>query len=189
MPLPSMRLRLPEADSVDCSWRTASANRAVGFDMRIGLGYDIHRLAEKRPLILGGVPVPYEKGLLGHSDADVLLHAVIDALLGAARLGDIGVWFPDTDGAYEGIDSRTLLEQIWRKVTAANWRLGNLDAVVMAERPKLRPFIPRMETAIAHVLGVSADRISIKATTAERLGFVGREEGIAAQAVVLLKPL
>ncbi len=155
--------------------------------MRIGLGYDVHRLVEDQKLILGGVDIPYQKGLLGHSDADVLLHAVIDALLGAANLEDIGALFPNTDKQYQGINSLTLLDQAWRKVTQYDWRLGNIDVVVMAEQPKLRPFISEMISNISTTLDVVPDRISIKATTTEKLGFIGREEGIASQAVVLLE--
>ncbi len=154
--------------------------------MRIGLGYDVHQLVENRKLILGGVEIPFSKGLLGHSDADVVLHAIIDAMLGAAGLGDIGVLFPDTDKQFEGIDSLTLLDQTWQKVTHNNWNMGNLDVVIMAERPKLRSFIPEMIKKISETIVVSPDAVSIKATTTEKLGFVGREEGIAAQAVILL---
>ena len=155
--------------------------------MKIGIGYDVHRLVENRPLMLGGVKIPYRKGLAGHSDADVLLYAVIDALLGAAQMGDIGTHFPDTDSRYEGIGSLVLLDRVWRELQFDGWKLGNLDTVVMAENPKLGPFIPEMRAGIADTLDTDADRISIKATTTERLGFVGREEGIAAQAVVLLR--
>ena len=155
--------------------------------MKIGIGYDVHRLGDNRPLILGGVEIPYRKGLLGHSDADVLLHAVIDSLLGAAHLGDIGTLFPDTDQQYSGISSISLLDRVWRRIEFENWKLGNLDVVVMAEKPRLNPFIPQMITKMANTLNVAADQVSIKATTTEKLGFVGREEGIAAQAVVLLQ--
>lgn len=154
--------------------------------MRIGTGFDVHRLVENRKLILGGVDIPFEKGLLGHSDADVLLHAITDALLGAANLGDIGALFPDTDKQYKGADSRLLLKEAYRRVLEKGYQLENMDAVVMAQKPKLRPYIAEMQKNIASVLSVEADQVSIKATTTEKLGFTGREEGIAAQAVVLL---
>lgn len=154
--------------------------------MRIGHGYDVHRLVEKRALILGGVPIPYEKGLLGHSDADVLLHAVSDALLGAAGLGDIGLHFPDTDSAYRNADSIELLRQVVEKIETAGFHVGNIDATVVAEAPKLRPYLDRMRENIAAVCGVSEDTVNIKATTEEKLGFTGSGEGIAAHAVCLL---
>ncbi|PCI23652.1 MAG: 2-C-methyl-D-erythritol 2,4-cyclodiphosphate synthase [SAR324 cluster bacterium] len=154
--------------------------------MRVGMGYDIHALVSGCKLVLGGIEVPHRMGLLGHSDADVLVHALMDALLGAANLGDIGVLFPDTDPEYKGISSLILLAEVYKKVREQNWKLENLDIVVMAEAPKLRPYIPRMVKKISDTMKILPDRISIKATTAERLGFIGREEGIAAQAVVLL---
>lgn len=154
--------------------------------MRIGTGFDVHRLVENRKLILGGVEIPFEKGLLGHSDADVLLHAITDAILGAANMGDIGALFPDTDDQYKGADSSLLLKEAYRRVLQKGYQLENLDAVVMAQKPKLRPYISEMQKNIASVLSVEADQVSIKATTTEKLGFTGREEGIAAQAVVLL---
>lgn len=155
--------------------------------MRIGMGYDVHRLTEGRPLILGGVNIPHNLGLDGHSDADVLLHAISDALLGAAALGDIGLHFPDTDDKWKGADSMKLLEAVYEKVKARGYELGNLDATIMAQKPKLRPYIDEMRKKIADCLKVDIDQISVKATTEEKLGFTGREEGIAAHAVVLLK--
>lgn len=156
--------------------------------MRIGHGYDVHRLAEGRRLILGGVEIPCHLGLLGHSDADVLTHAVMDALLGAACLGDIGSAFPDTDPAYEGISSMVLLERVAQRILAAGYQLGNLDATILAQRPKLAPYIPQMRENLAARLGVPVTRVNVKATTEEGLGFTGRGEGIAAHAVVLLFP-
>ena len=155
--------------------------------MRIGHGYDVHRLVEGRKLILGGVEIPYEKGLLGHSDADVLLHAVTDALLGAAALGDIGRHFPDTDPRYKGIDSRILLRHAVGLVREKGWRVENVDATVIAQKPKLAPYIDRMKENIAEDLGIAPDQVNVKATTEERLGFTGREEGIAAHAVCLIE--
>ena len=155
--------------------------------MRIGHGYDVHRLTEGRKLILGGVEIPFEKGLLGHSDADVLLHAVSDALLGAAALGDIGVLFPDSDPAYAGADSLLLLQRVVLTVRAAGYALSNLDCTVLCQRPKLRPYIDAMRGNIASVCGVGVERVSVKATTEEGLGFTGSGEGIAAHAVCLLE--
>ncbi len=155
--------------------------------MRIGHGYDVHRVTEGRKMILGGVEIPYEKGLLGHSDADVLLHAVTDAILGAAALGDIGRHFPDTDPRYKGIDSRILLRDAAALVKEEGYRVGNVDATVIAQKPKLAPYIDRMKENIAADLGIEADRVNVKATTEERLGFTGREEGIAAHAVCLIE--
>lgn len=155
--------------------------------MRIGHGYDVHRLVEGRDLILGGVKIDYEKGLLGHSDADVLLHAVSDALLGAAGLGDIGKHFPDTDPKYKGADSRRLLEIVGQKVAAAGYRVSNIDVTMIAQRPKLRSFIPQMEKNIADALGIAPDRVNVKATTEEGLGFTGTGEGMACHAVCLLE--
>lgn len=155
--------------------------------MRIGHGYDVHRLVEGRDLILGGVKINYEKGLLGHSDADVLLHAVSDALLGAAGLGDIGKHFPDTDPQYKGADSLKLLEIVGQKVKAAGYRVSNIDVTMIAQRPKLRDYIPRMEENIAGALGISPDRVNVKATTEEKLGFTGTGEGMACHAVCLLE--
>ena len=157
--------------------------------MRIGIGYDIHRLAENRRLIIGGVEIPYEKGLLGHSDADVLVHALMDALLGAAALGDIGKHFPDTDPAYKGISSMKLLEHVRDLIAEKGYIVENIDATIIAQKPKLRPFIEQMENNVAGTLGISADQVNIKATTEEWLGFTGREEGIASQAVCSLSGL
>lgn len=155
--------------------------------MRVGMGYDVHRLVPDRDLILGGVKIDYELGLLGHSDADVLLHAVMDAVLGAAALGDIGKHFPDTDPAYKGADSLQLLEAVRDLVEREGYRVGNIDATIIAQRPKMRPHIDRMRENIARALKVEVSRINVKATTEEGLGFTGSGEGIAAQAVCLLE--
>ena len=155
--------------------------------MRIGHGYDVHRLVPGRKLILGGVEVPFEKGLDGHSDADVLVHAVMDAMLGAAALGDIGKLFPDNDDAYLGADSMELLKKVRDALRAHGWRLGNLDVTVIAQRPKLAPFIDTMRSNIADALETDVSNISVKATTEERLGFTGSGEGIAAHAVCLIE--
>ena len=154
---------------------------------KIGTGFDTHRLVENRRLILGGVEIPYEKGLLGHSDADVLTHALMDALLGAAALGDIGQMFPDNDPAYEGADSIGLLREVCGRLRSAGYRLGNADCTIIAQAPKLMPYLPQMRETLALACGTQPDRISVKATTEERLGFTGRGEGIAAQAVVLIE--
>lgn len=154
--------------------------------MRIGHGYDVHRLCENRKLILGGVEIEYEKGLLGHSDADVLLHAISDALLGAAAMGDIGCLFPDTDPKYEGADSLVLLKDVAEKIKEKGYFTVNIDATVLAQRPKLKPFIPRMRENIANAIGVDVDCVSVKATTEEGLGFTGTGEGIAAHCVCLI---
>ena len=161
--------------------------RSGGIVQRIGLGYDVHQLVEGRRLILGGVDIPFEFGLEGHSDADVLSHVVIDALLGAAGLGDIGRLFPDTDDAFKGISSLVLLKRTAEALTDANVSIGNIDATVMAQRPRLEPNIAEMEANIAAALDISSDRISVKATTTEKLGFVGKEEGMAAQAVAIVE--
>lgn len=155
-------------------------------NMRIGHGYDVHRLTPGRKLILGGVLIPYEKGLLGHSDADVLSHAISDALLGALALGDIGKWFPDTDERYEGADSLVLLGQVAAMLAERGWQIGNIDATILAQRPKLRGYIDTMRENLAKACGVSPDQVSVKATTEEGLGFTGKGEGIAAHAVCLL---
>ena len=155
--------------------------------MRIGHGYDVHRLVEGRDLILGGVKIDYEKGLDGHSDADVLLHAVSDALLGAAGLGDIGRHFPDTDPKYKGADSLLLLKTVAEKVTAAGYRVSNIDVTMLAQRPKLKDFIPQMEENIAHAVGIAPSRVNVKATTEEKLGFTGTGEGMSCHAVCLLE--
>ncbi|MCH4039726.1 MAG: 2-C-methyl-D-erythritol 2,4-cyclodiphosphate synthase [Lachnospiraceae bacterium] len=150
---------------------------------RIGTGYDVHRLTEGRKLIIGGVEIPYEKGLLGHSDADVLLHAIMDALLGAAAAGDIGLHFPDNDPAYEGASSLMLLRKVGGILTNKGYYINNIDATIIAQAPKMRPYIDEMRENIATVLGIPVDRVSVKATTEEHLGFTGRGEGISAQAV------
>ena len=155
--------------------------------MRIGHGYDVHKLVEDRDLILGGVKIPFEKGLLGHSDADVLLHAVSDALLGAAALGDIGKHFPDTDPAYKGADSAKLLAVVGEKIAQKGHRVGNIDVTMIAQKPKLRPYIAQMEQNIAASLGIDVDRVNIKATTEEHLGFTGDGSGMACHAVCLLE--
>ena len=155
--------------------------------MRIGHGYDVHRVVECRDLILGGVQIPYEKGLLGHSDADVLLHAVSDALLGAAALGDIGKHFPDTDPAYKGADSLKLLEIVAQRVKNAGFSVSNVDVTMIAQAPKLRPYIDTMRQNIANAIGVTVDRVNVKATTEEHLGFTGTGEGMACHAVCLLE--
>ena len=154
--------------------------------MRVGTGYDVHRLLEDRKLILGGVEIPYEKGLLGHSDADVLVHAVMDALLGAAALGDIGGHFPDSDPRYEGADSLALLREVCRILREAGFEPGNVDATIVAQAPKLAPHIPAMRRNIAAAMGLDTSCVSVKATTEERLGFTGEGLGIAAQAAALI---
>lgn len=155
--------------------------------MRIGHGYDVHRLTPGRDLILGGVKIPYDLGLDGHSDADVLLHAVMDALLGAAGLGDIGRHFPDTDPKYKGVSSMLLLRQVGEKLRAAGFSVGNIDVTMIAQRPKLKDYIPQMQENIASVLGLDPSRVNVKATTEERLGFTGTGEGMACHAVCLLE--
>lgn len=156
-------------------------------DFRIGHGYDVHRLVPGRPLILGGVEIPYEKGLDGHSDADVLIHAVMDAVLGALALGDIGRHFPDTDPQYEGISSLKLLEHVVALMTQKGYTLGNMDATILAQKPRLASYIPTMSARLAAAFRTEADRINVKATTEEHLGFTGRGEGISAHAVCILK--
>lgn len=157
--------------------------------MRIGHGYDVHRLVEGRDLILGGVKIPYEKGLLGHSDADVLLHAVSDALLGAAGLGDIGRHFPDTDPKYKGADSLELLRQVYRKISEKGYKVGNIDVTMIAQRPKLKDYIPQMQANIAAAVETAPDRVNVKATTEEKLGFTGTGEGMSCHAVCLLEEI
>ncbi|MCX7896462.1 MAG: 2-C-methyl-D-erythritol 2,4-cyclodiphosphate synthase [Rhodocyclaceae bacterium] len=159
----------------------------MSVELRIGQGFDIHALVEGRPLILGGVTIPHETGLAGHSDADCLLHAIIDALLGAAGLGDIGGMFPDTDPAWRGADSQRLLALALARIKEAGWRVVNVDATVIAQAPRLSPYIPAMRANLAAVLGLAVERLNIKAKTMERLGALGRGEGIAAEAVVLLQ--
>lgn len=151
--------------------------------MRVGMGYDVHRLVEDRELILGGVTIPYEKGLLGHSDADVLLHAIMDALLGAAALGDIGKHFPDTDDQYKGISSIALLEKVAKLLEKECYMIENIDATIIAQQPKMRPYIEQMEENIANALGIEKNRVNVKATTEEGLGFTGQKEGISSQAI------
>lgn len=155
--------------------------------LRVGHGYDVHRLAEGRALILGGVTVPFDRGLLGHSDADVLTHAVMDALLGAAALGDIGKLFPDSDEAYAGADSIALLERVTALLREHGWQVGNVDATVVAQTPKLAPYVPEMRRRLAEAMGLDMDCVSVKATTEERLGFTGSGEGMAAHAVALIE--
>ena len=157
--------------------------------MRIGHGYDVHRLVEGRKLILGGVDIPYERGLLGHSDADVLVHAIMDAILGAAGLGDIGKLFPDSDERYAGADSLGLLAEVMRVLRGAGYELGNVDATVVAQRPRLAPYIEQMRENIARAAGAGVSQISVKATTEEKLGFTGDGSGIAAHAVALITPV
>ena len=155
-------------------------------NIRIGNGYDIHQLAEGRPLILGGINIPHELGLLGHSDADVLTHSIMDALLGALSLGDIGHYFPPSDPKWKGADSTILLEQVLKIVSSQGWKIGNIDSTIVAEQPKLKPHLKSMRDALAQTMAIEIDQISIKATTNERLGPIGRQEGICAYAVVLL---
>ena len=155
--------------------------------LRVGHGYDVHRLVEGRALILGGVTVPFDRGLLGHSDADVLTHAVMDALLGAAALGDIGKLFPDSDAAYAGADSIALLERVTALLREHGWQVGNVDATVVAQTPKLAPYVPDMRRRLAEAMGLDVDCVSVKATTEERLGFTGSGEGMAAHAVALIE--
>lgn len=154
--------------------------------LKVGQGFDVHQLVEGRPCIIGGVTIPYEKGLLGHSDADVLLHAVSDAILGALGLGDIGRHFPDTDPAFKGADSVKLLQRVWEMSKEKGYRLGNLDATIIAQQPKMAPYIPQMVEVIARVLESDPQLVNVKATTTEHLGFTGRGEGIAAQCIVCL---
>lgn len=154
--------------------------------IRVGQGFDVHQLAEGRKCIIGGVEIPYEKGLLGHSDADVLLHVVADAILGALALGDIGKHFPDTDEAFKDADSLELLKHVWKLAKERDYRLGNLDATIIAQAPKMAPHIPQMRAIIANALEADLDQVNVKATTTEWLGFVGRGDGIAAQSVVCL---
>ncbi len=156
-------------------------------NLRVGHGYDVHRLVDGRPLILGGVKIPHTQGLDGHSDADVLIHAVMDALLGAAALGDIGLLFPDTDPAYEGVSSLKLLQAVGERLGKAGYQIVNIDATVLAERPKLSPYRAAMRDNITHALAIEPTRVSVKATTEEGLGFTGRGEGIAAHSVVLIE--
>ncbi|HML66443.1 MAG TPA: 2-C-methyl-D-erythritol 2,4-cyclodiphosphate synthase [Dysgonomonas sp.] len=155
--------------------------------IRVGFGYDVHRLADNRDLWLGGIKIEHSQGLLGHSDADVLIHAICDAILGAANLRDIGFHFPDTAGEYKDIDSKILLKKTLEVITEKGYSIGNIDATICAERPKINPHIPQMQKVMAEILDISVDDISIKATTSEKMGFVGREEGFAAYAVALIE--
>lgn len=155
--------------------------------MRVGLGYDVHKLAENRKLIVGGVDIPYEKGLLGHSDADVLIHAIMDALLGASKLGDIGVLFPDSDPKYKDISSITLLKYVKEAMDKKIIKIINIDSIIVAQKPKMRPYIEEMEKNIAKALGISTDDVNVKATTEEELGFTGSGEGISSKAVCLIE--
>ncbi len=155
--------------------------------IRIGQGYDVHRLVQGRKLVLGGVDIPFEKGLLGHSDADVLAHAIMDALLGAAAMGDIGKLFPDSDERYRGADSLQLLREVCRKLRAAGYEIGNVDSTVVAQAPKLAPYIPQMRQNIAAAAEVEPEQVSVKATTEEQLGFTGSGDGVSAQAIALLQ--
>ncbi len=173
-----------------CGWlnkeKKGSAEARLRIHMRVGLGYDVHKLVEGRLLILGGVTIPYEKGLLGHSDADVLVHAVMDALIGAMGLGDIGKHFPDTDPAYKGADSIGLLRHVGALMTSKGYELGNIDATIIAEKPKMAPHIELMQKNIAEALGADISQVNVKATTEEGLGFTGDGSGISAQAVCLI---
>ena len=157
--------------------------------MRIGIGYDVHKLVENRALIIGGEKIPYERGLLGHSDADVLLHAIMDALLGAAALGDIGKHFPDTEMEYSGISSMVLLKNVGELLESKNYRVANIDSVIVAQKPKMAPYIEKMRINIAAALNLEVDQVSVKATTEEGLGFTGRSEGISSQSVCLLEKI
>ena len=155
--------------------------------MRVGFGFDVHPLLENVPFTLGGVVIPHHKGAMGHSDADVLVHAICDALLGAANLGDIGMHFPDTDPAFKGIDSTILLQKVVQLISQKAYRIVNIDTTVCLQQPKIRPYIPQMQETLAQAMSIPADLISIKATTTEKLGFIGREEGVSAYAMVLLE--
>ncbi|TCS81572.1 2-C-methyl-D-erythritol 2,4-cyclodiphosphate synthase [Tepidibacillus fermentans] len=154
--------------------------------IRIGQGFDVHQFARDRKLIIGGVEIPYEKGLLGHSDADVLLHALADAILGALGKGDIGKWFPDNDPAIKGIDSKVILEKVWQEAKKESFQLENADLTIIAQKPKMAGYIPKMREIIAGIIEANVEQVNVKATTTEKLGFTGREEGIAALAIVLL---
>ena len=158
----------------------------MNLQFRIGQGYDVHRFSNNRKLVLGGVEIPFEKGLLGHSDADVLLHAIIDAMLGALALGDLGKHFPDSDERFKNIDSKVLLKKTYELIFENNYRVGNIDATVITEKPKLSPYILQIRKSIAEILKIEINQISVKATTSEKMGFVGREEGIKALAIALL---
>lgn len=167
-----------------CGGRGLPSPWRIMVQWRVGTGFDVHALVDGRPLTLGGVTIPYPRGLLGHSDGDALLHAVANALLGAAALGDIGTHFPSSDARYAGADSAVLLAEVVRKVAAAGWRPGNLDCTVIAQQPRIAPHVPAMRANLARILGLEPAAVSVKAATTDHLGFVGREEGIAAQAIV-----
>lgn len=154
--------------------------------MKVGIGYDVHKLVEKRKLIIGGVEIPHDKGLLGHSDADVLIHAIMDSILGALGLGDIGKHFPDTDEKYKNISSMVLLEEVWNIMSAKGYKIGNIDSIIVAQSPKMAPYIDTMKENIARVLNVTIDNINIKATTTEELGFEGNKKGMSAHSVCML---
>lgn len=158
----------------------------AGVAMRVGCGFDVHALCEGRKLVLGGVEIPHDRGLLGHSDADCLLHAIIDALLGALALGDIGTWFPDSDERYKDIASTDLFNAVWKHVSELGWEIVNCDTVVMAEKPKLKPHVESIRLSLAKLFSCAVEQVSVKATTFEKLGFIGQEKGISAQAIVLL---
>ena len=157
--------------------------------MRVGIGYDVHKFEENRKLIIGGVNIPYEKGLEGHSDADVLIHSIIDALIGAVNKGDIGTLFPDTDDKYKDINSMLLLREVKKIVTENNFKISNIDSIIIAQSPKMLPYISKMKKNIAEALDLNPEQVSVKATTTEKLGFEGRKEGISSQAVVLLEKI
>jgi len=154
---------------------------------RVGFGYDVHQLREGHPFILGGIPIKHTKGAFGHSDADVLIHVICDAILGAANLGDIGTHFPDTDNAYKNIDSKILLTDVMALLKKEGYEIGNIDSTVCLQKPKIKPYIPKMRECLAQVMGITEKQISIKATTTEKLGFVGRQQGVSAYAVVLIQ--
>ena len=158
-------------------------------NIRIGFGFDVHRLEDKQPFFLGGIKIPHSKGAVGHSDADVLIHSICDAILGAVNLRDIGFHFPDTDGKYKGIDSKILLKDVMALIRKKGYELSNLDATIALQVPKLNPYVPEMKSVLAKTMGVKLDQISIKATTTEKLSFVGRQEGVSAYAVVLIQRL
>lgn len=158
-------------------------------NLRVGTGYDVHKLQDAVPFVIGGISIEHTKGAIGHSDADVLIHAICDALLGAANLGDIGLHFPDTDASYKAIDSKILLSKVDNLLAAQNYRIINVDSTISLQHPKLRPYIPQMQTVLADVLNIDIMQISIKATTTEKLGFEGREEGVSARAIVLIEKI
>lgn len=162
-------------------------NEFCNMSFRVGFGYDVHQLREGHPFILGGIPIKHTKGAFGHSDADVLIHVICDAILGAANLGDIGTHFPDTDNAYKNIDSKILLTDVMALLKKEGYEIGNIDSTVCLQKPKIKPYIPKMRECLAQVMGITEKQISIKATTTEKLGFVGRQQGVSAYAVVLIQ--